>query len=125
MTASANDCRLIEDEWCKAQQLGDTYGLSVVWNPLNGPDPVPLMVKIRRGISTTPRRRLWLRATTTCRRKRLTGRSTAARRAVRGISNLFWGNRTEDKQMFSPKSIKPSVHKLAVVELGVTMVFPD
>lgn len=32
-------------EWYKAQQLGDTYWLYVVWDPLDAPDPVPLMVQ--------------------------------------------------------------------------------
>ena len=37
--------RLTTNEWYKAQQLGDTYWLYVVWDPLNDPDPVPLMVQ--------------------------------------------------------------------------------
>ena len=37
--------RLTTNEWYKAQQLGDTYWLYVVWDPLDNPDPVPLMVK--------------------------------------------------------------------------------
>ena len=37
--------RLTTNEWYKAQQLGDTYWLYVVWDPLDGPDPVPLMVQ--------------------------------------------------------------------------------
>ena len=37
--------RLTTNEWYKAQQLGDTYWLYVVWNPLDNPDPVPLMVQ--------------------------------------------------------------------------------
>ena len=37
--------RLTTNEWYKAQQLGDTYWLYVVWDPLNDPDPVPLMVR--------------------------------------------------------------------------------
>ena len=37
--------RLTTNEWYKAQQLGDTYWLYVVWDPLNAPDPVPLMVQ--------------------------------------------------------------------------------
>ena len=37
--------RLTTNEWYKAQQLGDTYWLYVVWDPLHDPDPVPLMVQ--------------------------------------------------------------------------------
>ena len=37
--------RLTTNEWYKAQQLGDTYWLYVIWDPLDDPDPVPLMVK--------------------------------------------------------------------------------
>ena len=37
--------RLTTNEWYKAQQLGDTYWLYVVWDPLDDPDPVPLMVR--------------------------------------------------------------------------------
>ena len=37
--------RLTTNEWYKAQQLGDTYWLYVVWDPLDNPDPVPLMVQ--------------------------------------------------------------------------------
>ena len=37
--------RLTTNEWYKAQQLGDTYWLYVVWDPLDGPDPVPVMVR--------------------------------------------------------------------------------
>ena len=43
--------RLTTNEWYKAQQLGDTYWLYVVWDPLNDPDPVPLMVQ---NPATTP-----------------------------------------------------------------------
>ncbi len=37
--------RLTTNEWYKAQQLGDTYWLYVVWDPLDDPDPVPLMIR--------------------------------------------------------------------------------
>ena len=37
--------RLTTNEWYKAQQLGDTYWLYVVWDPLDDPDSVPLMVR--------------------------------------------------------------------------------
>ena len=37
--------RLTTNEWYKAQQLGDTYWLYVVWDPLHGPDPTPLMIR--------------------------------------------------------------------------------
>ena len=37
--------RLTTNEWYKAQQLGDTYWLYVVWDPLDAPEPVPLMVQ--------------------------------------------------------------------------------
>ena len=37
--------RLTTNEWYKAQQLGDTYWLYVVWDPLDNPDPMPLMIK--------------------------------------------------------------------------------
>lgn len=37
--------RLTTNEWYKAGQLGDTYWLYVVWNPLNNPDPEPLRIQ--------------------------------------------------------------------------------
>src|SRR5207247_2580123 len=37
--------RLTTNEWYKATQLGDTYWLYVVWDPLENPDPVPVMVQ--------------------------------------------------------------------------------
>ena len=37
--------RLTTNEWFKARQLGDTYWLYVVWDPLDDPDPVPLMIR--------------------------------------------------------------------------------
>jgi len=37
--------RLTVNEWYNAQQLGDTYWLYVVWDPLGNPDPLPLMVQ--------------------------------------------------------------------------------
>ena len=37
--------RLTTNEWYKAQQLGDTYWLYVVWDPLSSPDPIPVMVQ--------------------------------------------------------------------------------
>ena len=37
--------RLTTNEWNKAQQLGDSYWLYVVWEPLGNPDPVPLMIQ--------------------------------------------------------------------------------
>ena len=37
--------RLTTNEWYKAQQLGDSYWLYVVWDPLNNPDPLPVMVQ--------------------------------------------------------------------------------
>ena len=37
--------RLTTNEWYKAQQLGDTYWLYVVWDPLENPDAVPVMVR--------------------------------------------------------------------------------
>ena len=37
--------RLTTNEWYKAQQLGDTYWLYVVWDPLDDPDPVPSMIR--------------------------------------------------------------------------------
>ena len=37
--------RLTTNEWYKAQQLGDTYWLYVVWDPLDDPDPTPLMIR--------------------------------------------------------------------------------
>lgn len=36
--------RLTTNEWHKAHQLGDTYWLYVVWDPLDNPDPTPVMV---------------------------------------------------------------------------------
>jgi len=37
--------RLTTNEWYKATQLGDSYWLYVVWDPLNGPDPEPLRIQ--------------------------------------------------------------------------------
>lgn len=37
--------RLTTNEWYKAQQLGDSFWLYVVWNPLQNPDPLPVMVQ--------------------------------------------------------------------------------
>ena len=37
--------RLTTNEWYKAQQLGDSFWLYVVWNPLHEPDPVPVMIQ--------------------------------------------------------------------------------
>ncbi len=37
--------RLTTNEWYKARQLGDTYWLYVVWDPLDDPDPIPLMIQ--------------------------------------------------------------------------------
>ena len=37
--------RLTTNEWYKAQQLGNTYWLYVVWDPLENPDTTPLIVR--------------------------------------------------------------------------------
>ncbi|MCG2658770.1 MAG: DUF3883 domain-containing protein, partial [Kiritimatiellae bacterium] len=37
--------RLTTNEWYKAQQLGDSFWLYVVWNPLNNPNSVPVMIQ--------------------------------------------------------------------------------
>ena len=37
--------RLTTNEWYQAQQLADTYWLYVVWDPLDDPDPTPLMIQ--------------------------------------------------------------------------------
>jgi hypothetical protein len=37
--------RLTTNEWYKAMQLGDTYWPYVVWDPLNNPDPTPVMIQ--------------------------------------------------------------------------------
>lgn len=37
--------RMTTNEWYRAQQLGDTYWLYVVWDPLDNPDPTPLMIQ--------------------------------------------------------------------------------
>ena len=37
--------RLTTNEWYKAQQLGDTYWLYVVWDPLENPDAIPVLVQ--------------------------------------------------------------------------------
>ena len=37
--------RLTTNEWYKAQQLGDTYWLYVVWDPLDNPDAAPLTIR--------------------------------------------------------------------------------
>jgi hypothetical protein len=37
--------RLTTNEWYKAVQLGDTYWLYVVWDPLDAPDKLPVMIQ--------------------------------------------------------------------------------
>ena len=37
--------RLTVNEWYRAVQLGDSYWLYVVWNPLNNPDSTPLCIQ--------------------------------------------------------------------------------
>jgi superfamily II DNA or RNA helicase len=37
--------RLTTNEWYKAVQLGDTYWLYVVWNPLDNPDAEPIRIR--------------------------------------------------------------------------------
>jgi superfamily II DNA or RNA helicase len=37
--------RLTTNEWYKATQLGDSYWLYVVWNPLDSPDREPVMIQ--------------------------------------------------------------------------------
>jgi superfamily II DNA or RNA helicase len=37
--------RLTTNEWYKAAQLGDSYWLYVVWDPLKNPDPEPLRIR--------------------------------------------------------------------------------
>jgi hypothetical protein len=37
--------RLTTNEWYKAAQLGDSYWLYVVWDPLANPDPEPLKIR--------------------------------------------------------------------------------
>lgn len=37
--------RLTTNEWYKAQQLGDSFWLYVVWDPLQNPDPTPIMIQ--------------------------------------------------------------------------------
>ena len=37
--------RLTTNEWYKAQQLGNTYWLYVVWDALQNPDPIPIMIQ--------------------------------------------------------------------------------
>jgi len=37
--------QLTTNEWYKAQQLGDSYWLYAVGNPLSNPDPLPVMIK--------------------------------------------------------------------------------
>ncbi|HPC17198.1 MAG TPA: helicase-related protein [Candidatus Hydrogenedentes bacterium] len=37
--------RLTTNEWYKAAQLGDSYWLYVVWDPLNNPDPEPVRIQ--------------------------------------------------------------------------------
>ncbi|MCY4188406.1 MAG: DUF3883 domain-containing protein, partial [Bryobacterales bacterium] len=37
--------RLTKNEWYKAQQLGDTYWLYVVWDPIENPDALPLRIQ--------------------------------------------------------------------------------
>jgi hypothetical protein len=37
--------RLTTNEWYKAAQLGDSYWLYVVWDPLNNPSPEPVRIQ--------------------------------------------------------------------------------
>jgi superfamily II DNA or RNA helicase len=37
--------RLTTNEWYRAAQLGDSYWLYVVWDPLGNPDPLPLIIR--------------------------------------------------------------------------------
>jgi len=37
--------RLTVNQWYRAVQLGDSYWLYVVWNPLNNPKPTPLCIQ--------------------------------------------------------------------------------
>jgi superfamily II DNA or RNA helicase len=37
--------RLTTNEWYKAQQLGDSFWLYVIWDPLQNPDPMPMMIQ--------------------------------------------------------------------------------
>ncbi len=37
--------RLTTNEWYKAAQLGDSYWLYVVWDPLQDPEPEPVMIQ--------------------------------------------------------------------------------
>jgi len=37
--------RLTTNEWYKAQQLGDSFWLYVVWDPLNNPAALPVMIQ--------------------------------------------------------------------------------
>ncbi len=37
--------RLTTNEWYKATQLGDSYWLYVVWDPLGTPDPEPMIIR--------------------------------------------------------------------------------
>ncbi len=37
--------RLTTNEWYKAAQLGDSYWLYVVWDPLRDPDPTPVIIR--------------------------------------------------------------------------------
>ena len=42
---SGQPIRLTTNEWYKAAQLGDSYWLYVVWDPLKTPDPEPLRIQ--------------------------------------------------------------------------------
>ena len=42
--ASGQPSRLTTNEWYKAAQLGDSYWLYVVWDPLDNPSPEPLRI---------------------------------------------------------------------------------
>ena len=42
---SGRPVRLTTNEWYKAQQLGETYWLYVVWDPLENPDAMPVMIQ--------------------------------------------------------------------------------
>jgi Domain of unknown function (DUF3883) len=46
--------RLTTNKWYKAAQLGDSYWLYVVWNPLQSPDPQPLIIR-KPGEAPQPR----------------------------------------------------------------------
>ena len=114
--------RLTTNEWYKAQQLGDTYWLYVVWDPLENPEAVPVMVRNPARHLDYAKKRSSRPATTTfrqarsSRRRTTSGRASGDRRAhlSEGLSHM----RITRLEIENFRSIRQ-----LVVDLGDTTVF--